>query len=228
MKGIKHIFFDLDHTLWDYDRSAQETLIEIFDQFELSKTGTSTKKFIDTFYKVNDALWHKYNIGEIDRQYIKEERFKDILSQVGANDNLSRDASDYFLTHCSTKPYLMPDAITSLNYLGERYELHIITNGFLDAQGRKLNSSGIAKFFKVVVTSECANSRKPSPEIFEYSLQQANANKSESIMIGDNPTTDIRGAKEYGIGTIFYDPSGRRRSRADYSIQSHMELLKLL
>ena len=121
----------------------------------------------------------------------------------------------------------MADAITALNYLDKKYELHIITNGFLDAQNRKLSSSGISKFFKVMVTSECANSRKPSPEIFEYSLIEAGARKEDSIMIGDNPRTDIHGAKEFGMKTIFYDPSGRRKSLADFTIQSHMELLKL-
>ena len=122
----------------------------------------------------------------------------------------------------------MEDALTALHYLTNKYDLHIITNGFLDAQNRKLNSSGITKFFKVMVTSECTNARKPSPEIFEYSLSEAGAAKAESIMIGDNPRTDIQGAKEFGMKTVFYDPSGRKKSLADFSIQSHMELLKLL
>ena len=121
----------------------------------------------------------------------------------------------------------MEDALTALNYLTGKYQLHIITNGFLDAQNRKLDHSGIAKYFDIMVTSECADARKPSPEIFEYSLDQAGASKHESIMIGDNPRTDIHGAKEFGMKTIFYDPSKRKKSLADYTIDSHMELLKL-
>jgi putative hydrolase of the HAD superfamily len=227
LKGIKHIFFDLDHTLWDYDRSAKETLIEIYNRFEISKTGTSEKKFINTFYSINDQLWHKYNIGEIDREYIKKQRFELIFEAVSMEVTSSGEASNYFMAHCSTKPYLMPDTLTALHYLESKYELHIITNGFLDAQDRKLSNSGLNQFFKVVVTSECASSRKPAPEIFEYSLQKAGAMKENSVMIGDNPKTDIHGAREYGIRTVFYDPSGKRRSLADFNIQSHMELLKL-
>ncbi|WP_424962346.1 YjjG family noncanonical pyrimidine nucleotidase [Ekhidna sp.] len=228
MKGIRHIFFDLDHTLWDYDRSAQETLLEIFVNLELAKSGITEKKFVNNFYEVNDKLWMKYNDGLIDRDYIKNERFNEVFLTSGIDADKSKMASTYFLSNCSMKPYLMDDAITALNYLDKRYELHIITNGFLDAQNRKLNSSGIAKYFKVMVTSECANSRKPSPEIFEYSLSEAGASKSDSIMIGDNPRTDIHGAKTFGMKTIFYNPSGRKQSLADFTIQSHMELLKLL
>lgn len=228
MNGIRHIFFDLDHTLWDYDRSSKETLSEIYINLELEQEGLKEKRFINTFYEVNDKLWVKYNNGEIDRDYIKNERFAKIFESTGIDSTKSKAASTYFMNHCSLKPYLMPDAMTALNYLSGRYELHIITNGFLDAQTRKLSSSGITKFFNVMVTSECANARKPNPEIFEYSLEEAFAEKGNSIMVGDNPRTDIHGAKEFGMKTILYDPSGKRKSLADYTIQSHMELLKLL
>ncbi|MEO9872851.1 YjjG family noncanonical pyrimidine nucleotidase [Ekhidna sp.] len=224
---MKHIFFDLDHTLWDYDRSAQETLSEIFIQLELSKSGLTKKKLFNKFYEVNDKLWGKYNDGLIDREYIKNERFNEIFSSIGIDAQHSKDASAYFMKNCSSKSYLMPDALTALNYLTGKYELHIITNGFLDAQNRKLSSSGIAKYFNIMVTSECADSRKPSPEIFEYSLSKAGSSKTNSVMIGDNPRTDIHGAQEFGIKTVFYDPSGRKKSLADYTIQSHMELLKI-
>lgn len=227
MRGIKHIFFDLDHTLWDYDRSAQETLKEIYDRFELSKSSITEKKFINTFYTVNDRLWHQYNIGEVDRDYIKKRRFEKVFESIDYEVSASGEASHYFVTHCSLKPYLMPDTLTALCYLEGKYDLHIITNGFLDAQDRKLKSSGITNFFKIMVTSECANSRKPSGEIFEYSLEKAGANKQDSVMIGDNPKTDIHGAQEFGMKTIFYDPSGKKRSMADFTIQSHMELLKI-
>ncbi|NQZ74878.1 MAG: noncanonical pyrimidine nucleotidase, YjjG family [Ekhidna sp.] len=226
MKGIEHIFFDLDHTLWDYDRSAKETLLEIYGDLGLS-TSISEKKFVNTFYAVNEKLWVKYNNGEINREYIKNERFKEIFRNTGIDSQKTEWASDYFLSNCSLKPYLMEDALTALRYLSGRYKLHIITNGFLDAQTRKLSSSGIASFFEVMVTSECANARKPSSEIFEYSLNEAKASKSNSIMIGDNSKTDISGARDFGLKTVFYDPSGRKRSLADFTIYSHIELLKL-
>lgn len=227
MKGIEHIFFDLDHTLWDYNKSAQETLLEIYQQLNLAENEVSKKEFIDSFYKVNDHLWHLYNKGEINREYIKKSRFEQILNDVDADPGQSSQASDYFLNHCSSKPYLLADALTALRYLSERYQLHIITNGFTDSQNNKLTSSGIYGFFKVIVTSESMAAKKPSPDIFHYSLKEANADISTSVMIGDNPRTDIAGAKAVGMYSILYDPSGKKRSMADLSIQSHIELIKL-
>ena len=227
MKEVKHIFFDLDHTLWDYDRSAQETLSEIHEMLDLQDDQVTKRELVDTFYKVNDNLWHLYNHGKIDREYIKKSRFKEIFAKVGADTSYSPKASEYFLHHCSLKPYLIEDSLVVLNYLAERYDLHIITNGFTDSQNNKLSSSGIADFFNVVVTSESTGSKKPSPEIFHHSLIEAGALHSDSVMIGDNPRTDISGAKAVGIYAILYDPSGRKRSLADVSIQSLMELIKL-
>lgn len=227
MRGIEHIFFDLDHTLWDYDRNSRETLLEIYEQFGLAESNMTERKFLKTFYQVNDQLWKKYNKKLVDREYIKTQRFKEIFSKLGIDGDQSNAASDYYISHCSKKTHLMPDALMALNYLFEKYELHIITNGFLHAQNEKLKNTGIAKYFKVVTTSECADARKPDSDIFEYSLNQAGATQSNSVMIGDNPLTDIYGARKHGLKTVFYDPSGKKRSLADYVIQSHEELIKL-
>ena len=226
MKNIKHVFFDLDHTLWDYDKNARETLLEIYHQ--VGGASVNENSFIKTFYEVNDRLWHKYNHGIIDRQYITDNRFVEVFRRSGMNSTKAYESSTYFMTHCSTKPHLVSFAKATLDYLFKKYDLHIVTNGFDDVQPRKLRSSGIEHYFKVVVTSETSNSRKPSAEIFEYALDQAKAEKSESVMIGDNPKTDIYGARSFGIKTILYDPSGKKRSVADYSIQALNELIGIL
>jgi len=228
LNDIKHVFFDLDHTLWDYDKSSRETLLEIYHAFKIQNHTVSEKKFLNTFYHVNDGLWHQYNIGEIDRDYITRNRFKTIFEKLNISISNPQEVSSYFMNNCSMKPYLMPDALTALNYLKQKYDLHVITNGFLDSQTHKLKSSRIDKYFNTVVTSECANARKPSKEIFTYSLTKASASKETSVMIGDNPKTDISGARDFGLKTILYDPSQKRRSLADYSISSLYELLKIL
>jgi len=227
LKDIKHIFFDLDHTLWDYDKSSKETLLEIYNSLSLKEYEVTQKSFLNTFYEVNNQLWHLYNHGKVDREYIKQRRFAEIFEKLDVDTTGSLDASAYFLHHCSTKPYLIDDAITALRYLQEKYRLHIITNGFTDSQNNKLNYSDIAGFFEVVVTSESMGAKKPSPEIFHYSLEKAGAAIQNSVMIGDNPKTDVSGAKEVGMSAVLFDPSGKKRSVADISIQSHMELIKL-
>ena len=202
--------------------------MEIYQSFLIINHSVSEKRFLNAFYEINDRLWHQYNIGEVDRNYIKEYRFKTIFKHLNLDQSISQEVSSYFLSHCPLKPYLMPDTLVALNYLQPKYSLHIITNGFLDSQTSKIKNSGISKYFEVVVTSECVHARKPSKEIFEYALTKAGASKQTSIMIGDNPKTDIIGAKGCGIKTILYDPAQNQKSLADYSISSHLELSQIL
>lgn len=226
MKEINHIFFDLDHTLWDYDRNAQETLTDIYVQIGAASI-VPIKKFINTYYQVNEKLWVKYNKKQIDREYIKQHRFREVFQKTGIDESLAHEASLYFMANCSKKPHLIEHAKITLDYLIKKYKLHIITNGFNDVQPVKLASSGIESYFEVMVTSETSQARKPDPEIFQDALERAGAVKQESIMIGDNPKTDIHGARDFGIKTILYDPSGKKRSMADYNIQSLDELIRL-
>lgn len=227
MKGIKHVFFDLDHTLWDHNRNAQETLFEIYQNLE-TDTSVSFKKFINTFYDVNDKLWYKYNEGSIDRENLRETRFVAFFSKIGIDVSKAEQSSNYFIDNCSSKPHLIPYAKTALDYLSKKYRLHIITNGFEDIQPKKLKYSGIENYFDGVVTSESSNARKPSPEIFQFALDKAKANKLQSVMIGDNPRADIHGARDFGMRTILLDPTGRRRSMADHSILCLSELVGIL
>jgi putative hydrolase of the HAD superfamily len=227
LKNIKHIFFDLDHTLWDYDRNAQETLTELYHNLDGNAT-VSLKKFIKVYYEVNEKLWHKYNRKLIDRDYIKHNRFIEVFNKTGIDEEYASESSTYFIKTCSRKPHLIQHAKSTLDYLKKKYKLHIITNGFNDVQPQKLASSGIDSYFDVMVTSETSQARKPEPEIFQDALERAKATKSESLMIGDNPKTDIHGARDYGIRTILYDPSGKKRSMADLSIKSLEELIYIL
>ncbi len=226
MKEVKHIFFDLDHTLWDYDKNAQETLTELYAQLNVSDS-VPLKKFIKVYYEVNEKMWVKYNNKQINRDYIKEYRFVEVFRKVGIDESYAEDSSNYFMNNCSRKPHLIEYAKITLDYLVKKYKLHIITNGFNDVQPVKLSSSGIQDYFEVIVTSETSQARKPEPEIFEDALKKASASKIESVMIGDNPKTDVHGARDFGIKTILFDPSGRKRSMADYSIQSLDELIKI-
>ena len=123
--------------------------------------------------------------------------------KLGLDTSKTAEASDYFLFNCADKPHLLPYAKSALDYLHGKYALHIITNGFEDVQPRKLRASGITDYFETMVTSETSGAKKPAPEIFEYALRGANAKLEESIMIGDNPSTDIKGAAAFGMKTVF-------------------------
>ncbi len=231
-KKYSCIFFDLDHTLWDYETNSKETLEELYGQYNLTEKGVHHfNAFHQRFQEVNAQLWVLYDTGKIDSSVIRKERFKQILEAFDAYDEkLSHDISHDYLMTCPKKGNLMPGAINVLEYLKDRsYNLSVITNGFEEIQNLKLTSGNLHGYFDHIITSQKAGHRKPAPEIFEFALQAYNAQKHESLMIGDNLITDMGGAKKAGIDTVYYNPdSVPHNETLHHEISRLDELLQIL
>ncbi len=228
MRNITHVYFDLDHTLWDHSLNAKETLIELVNYFDIGH-HVPTEEFIRVFEKVNARLWHKYNQKEIDRNHIRKYRFAQILRTLKIYiAHKPEELSDYFIYHCCRKPGLMPGTLNALRYLKEKYMLGVITNGFSDTQQVKIDASGLAPFFDSIITSETTPYRKPEAQIFHHALSLSQVAPHQSVMIGDNPITDIRGALDVGMEAIFYNPTGHRKSVCEWQIESLDELIRIL
>ena len=208
MSKYHHLLFDLDHTLWDYDRNVQESLSELFEIYLLKDLGVLTfDAFYEAFNTVNADLWNSYNTGKIDRTILRKERFRKIFEYLGA-DGLAvpKEMEDDFMQRTSSKPHLFPHSKETLAYLQSNYQLHIISNGFDESQAMKMASSGLTSFFKLIITSETTNYRKPDKRIFEYVLDKLEVEPSVCLMIGDNPDTDILGAKDANIDQVLFNP----------------------
>ena len=211
MKTYQHLFFDLDHTLWDYDRNVQESLSELFLHYKLEKLGVlSAQHLIDSFYAVNFKLWSAYDKGELQKEELRTTRFPRIFAHAGIVDAvIPEEFEGDFMHRTSSKPHLFPHTIEILDYLKPNYKLYVITNGFDESQAKKMKSSGLDDYFELVVTSETTGHKKPDPRIFRYAMQQAGASKENSLMIGDNPISDIKGAYDAGIDQVFFNPLGK-------------------
>jgi YjjG family noncanonical pyrimidine nucleotidase len=207
-KPYKTLFFDLDHTLWDYETSSYETLCELYNHHQLYNRGVpNLERFVVFFKTVNRTLWHLYDHGQITSEVIREERFKQILAKFNVHDQeLSGNLSAEYLERCPRKGNLMPHATETLDYLAQRYSLTIITNGFDDVQRIKLQSGNLTSYFDHMVTSQKAGYKKPAKEIFHYALEMNGIKPHEAVMIGDNLATDIAGAKNASIDAVFYNP----------------------
>jgi putative hydrolase of the HAD superfamily len=206
MGRYKHLFFDLDHTLWDFDANARLTLEELYHALQLVTLGISDFELFYTSYMTHNLkLWEKYRNGIIKVDELRWKRMWYTLIDFKIGDEkLARDMGLRFLNMLPTRTLLFPHTKECLGYLAEKgYRLHLITNGFEETQHLKLKHSGIASFFNEVITSECSNSIKPKKEIFEYALMKANAMPEESIMIGDSIEADIQGAMNAGIDQVF-------------------------
>jgi len=209
MKSYRCILFDLDHTLWDFETNSHETLQELYHRHKLENRGVSSfNSFYETFIEINTRLWEQYDLGTINRETIRFERFHGILAKLGVDDTpLSFQLSDEYVTLSPKKSGLMPNAKEVLDYLHPRYPMTIVTNGFEDVQFTKMNSSGLTSYFKHVVTSARAGHKKPSKEIFEFALNEAGFQSHEAVMIGDNLLADIGGAHNASVDTVFFNPN---------------------
>lgn len=203
----RHLFFDLDHTLWDFELNSQETLAELLEELPVSNKSLRLDEFFPRYRYHNDEMWRQYRNGEIDKATLRTTRFLRALSEFGITDRrVAQWMEQEYLARSPYKKNLFPEAIETLEYLKQKYDLHIITNGFEEVQHIKLRESTLGEHFDVIVTSEQAGVRKPHANIFRYALSKTGATKAESLMIGDNLEADILGAKVAGWDQVFFNP----------------------
>lgn len=209
----KHIFFDLDHTIWDFDRNAEETLYELYHTYELEALGlNSPVKFIETYTVNNHSLWADYHLGKITKEHLREERFKKTFTDLGIDpEKIPVNFEEDYVRICPTKTNLFPEVHETLNYLHQKYELHVISNGFKESTEMKIERNNLGKYFKNVIISEVVGVNKPDHAIFAFALKIANAEKSHSIMIGDSIEADIRGAMGFGMEAIYFNPLNKEK-----------------
>jgi putative hydrolase of the HAD superfamily len=208
VKNYQHLFFDLDHTLWDYDRNVTESLSELYRIYGLKDLGIPTfEKFFEAFHHINFQLWDWYNVGKIDKNDLRMTRFPRIFTHAGGQaDAIPAEFEEDFMHRTSSKPHVFPYSKEILTYLRKRYKIHVITNGFNESQAKKIQSSGLDGFFDLIVTSETTGHKKPDPRIFYYAIEQLATSADHCLMIGDNPDSDILGAQRAGIDQVFFNP----------------------
>lgn len=226
------LFFDLDHTLWDFESNSKETMFELYEKHQLAALGVSNfESFFNVYSAHNHRLWDRYTKGFIKQEELRWKRvYLSLLDFKIANETISREIAIDFLEILPTKNNLFPYTKEILNYLSSKnYRLHLITNGFELVQFNKIKNAGIKDYFIEVITSEASNSLKPNKAIFEYALKSADAKVHESIMIGDNESADIQGGINVGMDTIFVNHiQAVPTIKATYTIAHLKELEQIL
>ena len=228
----KHLFFDLDHTLWDFEANARATLAHLYEDLKLKEKGVyDFELFYKNYLIYNEKLWERYRNGHIQQQELRIKRMRMALLDFKiADEALAEKMNVQFLDLLPSRTNLFPHCIEILDYLADKnYQLHLITNGFEKTQHSKLKYSGLSRYFKEVVTSEGSNSLKPKKEIFDYAFQKAKANPEESIMIGDTMDVDILGAINAGIDQVHVNHLTKEPDRINgqlptYTVYSLKEL----
>ena len=230
-KKYSCIFFDLDHTLWDYETNSCDTLIELYSHYGLQEKGIAQcTDFTHQFRVINTKLWDLFDRGIITSEVIRRERFPQILEKFQIRDEkLCIDLAHDYITQCPKRGKLMPHAIETLDYLAQYYQLSVITNGFEEIQHCKLQAGNLTSYFDHIITSERAGHRKPSCEIFNFALNCYGVKNDQAIMIGDNLITDIGGACNAYIDAVFFNPEKiAHDGHKAYEIHSLSELQRFL
>lgn len=231
--AYKHLFFDLDHTLWDFERNSAECLADIYEIFDFKSLNISTlEAFQQEFSVVNKRQWSLLEQNLITHDELRRRRFQETLENLGV-ENLKKsfglEINEYFLELLPKKAHLIDGAVEVLDYLLPKYELHIISNGWQDIQVNKMKSSEIHHYFGEIITNELAGTRKPDRRIFDYALETTKANLAESLMIGDNYEADILGAINANIDTVFYNPDNiPTEQKPTFDIKKLVELKEIL
>lgn len=227
----KHLFFDLDHTLWDFDTNSRQTLQDLYATFQLEQKGISNFDLLHQRYlHHNNLLWALYREGKIETGDLRWRRMWLTLNDFGiANESLAKEMGNLFLHLLPERNTLFPYAIEILHYLTrKKYQLHLITNGFKATQHDKLKHSGIDHFFTEVITSECSQSLKPNRAIFDFAYLKTRAECHECIMIGDSIEADICGAINAGMDQVYVNhlnlPPAVEPTYTVYSLQE-LELI---
>ena len=203
--GITDVFFDLDHTLWDFEKNSALTFEKIFKENGMQ---IALPDFLKVYVPLNLKFWRLYREEKLTKSELRYQRLKTAFDEIElpvSDIQINQLASDY-ITHLSSFNNLFPGTIGLLDYLKTKYRLHIITNGFEEIQEKKMKNANILSYFDVVVNSEMAGVKKPNPKIFEMALDKACIPAERALMIGDSFEADILGAKNVGFQVLHFNP----------------------
>ena len=227
----KHIFFDLDRTLWDFDAAAEVAFERIYEKYDLKSLGIpSAHEFHEVYHPLNEELWVLYRADKITKDELNRTRFMKPLEHYGIHDiELADHLSEDYVYWSPRIVRLVPGTMELLDYLKPKYHLHLITNGFQEVQHTKLNGSGLEPYFETLTVSEEVGVKKPNPEIFHYALRKAGAIAEESIMIGDEMAVDIDGARAAGMNTVMFNPKREKiEGNRTFEVNDLREIMEIL
>lgn len=235
MRKYKHLFFDLDNTLYDFERNSYQALKSVFNKLDLLKQITTFNEYFKVYSEINEALWTEYREQRMPKDILRGKRHTDSLARFNITTEIgATQIDDLYLKEMAGQTELFPCTVEVLAELKKRaYIIHIITNGFKEVQHYKIHNTGLIEYLTNIYISEEIKAPKPSSKIFEHAIKSSNARKKESLMIGDSWESDIIGAKNYGIDQVYFKTNNNeveygKLGEPTYTISKLDELLNIL
>ncbi|MEM9868114.1 MAG: YjjG family noncanonical pyrimidine nucleotidase [Bacteroidota bacterium] len=226
-KEVTDIFFDLDHTLWDFEKNSALTFEMILSKKEVE---VDLHDFLDVYRPINLSYWKLYREEKISKEDLRYQRLRNTFDalNLSISDNIILQLAEEYIELLSSFGHLIPNAMEVLSYLRPKYRLHIITNGFKETQRKKIRNAHIDHFFQEIMDSETAGVKKPHPQIFDLALSSAGARPKNSLMIGDNLEADIMGAQAVEMQAIHFNVHGEPEHNLCQIINGLKEIKNIL
>jgi len=223
MSDVADLFFDLDRTLWDFDRNSREVLEEVWDEAGRDAVGRWTGRetdfaaFLRIYEEENLACWAEYRAGRMTQEVLRPLRFLRTLERLGVRrsteglEALCAELGEAYLGRAPFRTHLIPGALEVLEELaGRGHRMFVLTNGFDEVQRTKLDHSGLAPYFSAVFTSDGLGLKKPHRAAFEAVLAATGSVEQHAVMVGDDLECDVVGAREAGWRQVHFNPDGMR------------------
>lgn len=222
-KIISDVFFDLDHTLWDFERNSALTFQKILREH---KVEVNLTEFLQVYAPINLEYWKLYREERISKSELRYGRLKRAFDEINyeVSTPLINSLSQDYIRYLSSFNHLFPNTVEILQYLKPRYNLHIITNGFQEVQEKKLRNANILGYFDQIINSEMAGVKKPNPHIFKMALEKAGVQAKNALMIGDSLEADILGAQAVGFHTLHFNANSDQVHEHCYMIHDLSEI----
>ena len=224
---ITDLFFDLDHTLWDFEKNSALTFDQLLIDYQIP---VRLDDFLKVYVPLNLEYWKAFREQRMDKETLRYRRIKDTFDQlkISIDDDMVHALADAYIQNLPEYNYLFPGVIEVLEKLKKQYSLHIITNGFREVQQFKMRNAGLSQYFITVTDSESVGVKKPNPLIFQKALSDANCQPSRAVMIGDSYEADILGALQAGMHAIHFAVAGETPHNDCVMIDDLERLLEIL
>jgi putative hydrolase of the HAD superfamily len=226
------LFFDLDHTLWDFESNSRHALRAGFEEVGLKRLGIENPEgWIEAYEAANEWCWSEFRHGRMDKETLRAERFRLAMERVGVTPSpaVAEQLGEHYIATSPHQTALMEGTHEVLEALLDRgHDMWLLTNGFDEVQHIKVEKSGLQPYFLGVYTSDSLGVKKPHSEAFQRSAQRAGvAMDAGVVMIGDSWESDVQGAQNVGWKGVHFNPSGEVRPDAWRTVRSLRELLDL-
>lgn len=224
----QQIIFDVDDTLIDFAATENFAFTSLFKAHHWPYSVNLQRQY----HAYNQGLWRELEQGKLNYRELSQKCFHDFLKEHLGLEVDGLAVINEYRSYFGQAHRLLPGVKDTLKFARKQgYYLTILSNGEKFMQRHRLKLAGILNYFDLVVTSEEAHYQKPDPRAFDYFFKRTQIDPTHTILFGDGLQSDILGAQQYGLASIWYNHRHRKNTlhlHPLFVVQNYPQLVKLM